>query len=120
MHTNTATKSNNNETGTWTRRVRIGCVAFVIVGTAGIGGFVAGSQDSAAAASSTPASTHSQSTSYSAAAGPSLAQFAVRNNLTGLSPASLGPAPAAALAQFAAQNNLTGLSPASLAPAPTE
>ncbi len=45
-----------------------------------------------------------------------LAQFAADNNLTGLSPASLGPDPARTLAQFAAENNLTGLSPASLAP----
>lgn len=112
---NTSDRSNNVATkgAKRTNRARIAIFALAIAGSAGAGGYVAGAQQPASTASPAVASV-SSSPAY--AMNRALAQFAVDNNLTGLSPASLGPKPAETLAQFARENNLTGLSPSSLAP----
>lgn len=96
------------------RRGRSFAAALVVAGVSGLGGFVAGAQES-----ETPSiipTSDSIVAAETVAMNRAIARFAAENNLTGLSPVSLTPVPPQTLAEFAEQNNLTGLSPASLAP----
>lgn len=79
MSTNQATNQIDNNTRSARSRIqrtRIAGAAFVFASTVVVASFIVGSHEPATAA---PAET--------------LSQFAARNNLTGLSPASLAPAP---------------------------
>lgn len=113
-HTSDPSTTNTIRRMTRSGRVRLAAVALAIVGVSGAGGFAAGAQQPDAAINSPSAV--SSPVSNTSAMNRAMARFAAENNLTGLSPASLGPIPAETLAQFARENNLTGLSPASLAP----